>query len=167
MIQSLFVKKTPVSVAEQWTPKVWSERRRVGYLGCTATKIPFMYSFSGNCAASVPISTSQDRSTYFLQQNRQIDPGNILIAHRHMNVEIWTVAAQFLFLEYLFWIFGVGSLQCVWGDEEGFFSFFFMYSTLYNTDQSASSQILLCRRMLGLNQGLLRLWQGTVCYRSA
>jgi hypothetical protein len=29
---------------------------------------------------------SQDRSTYFLQQNRQIDRGNIQIAHRHMNV---------------------------------------------------------------------------------
>ncbi len=29
---------------------------------------------------------SQDRSTYFLQQNRQTDGGNIQIAHRHMNI---------------------------------------------------------------------------------
>jgi hypothetical protein len=29
-----------------------------------------------------------------------------------MNVEIGTVASQFLFWEYLFPIFGVGSLQC-------------------------------------------------------
>jgi hypothetical protein len=39
---------------------------------------------------------SQDWSTYSLQQRRQIDHGNIQIAHRHMNVEIRTVAAQFL-----------------------------------------------------------------------
>ncbi len=29
---------------------------------------------------------SLDRCTYFLQQNRRIDRGNIFIAHRHMNV---------------------------------------------------------------------------------
>jgi hypothetical protein len=52
----------------------------------TATKIPFMYFFSGNCAASVPIPQScecerfkysQDRSTYFPAAERQTDPGNI------------------------------------------------------------------------------------------
>ncbi len=30
-----------------------------------------------------------------------------------MNVEIGTVAAQSLFWEYLFQIFGIGSLQCI------------------------------------------------------
>jgi hypothetical protein len=50
----------------------------------TAKEIPFIYSFPGICAAQFPHSCvckqfiySQDRSTYFLQQNRQIDHGNI------------------------------------------------------------------------------------------
>ncbi len=51
--------------------------------------------------------------TYFLQQDRQIDRGNIEIANRLVNVEIGTVAAQFLFWEYLYRIFGICSLQCV------------------------------------------------------
>ncbi len=80
-----------------------------------------MYSFSGNSAASAQFPhscvyerfiQSQDRSTYFLQQNRQTDPGNILIAHRRMNVEIRTETPIFLFWEYLFQNFSILSLQC-------------------------------------------------------
>jgi hypothetical protein len=88
----------------------------------TATKFPFIYSFSGTCAASVPISTlnvsvsdfyiySQDRSTYFLQQNRKTNQGYIHInrsqTHKFGN---WDCGRAIPFLE----IFVSNcSLQCI------------------------------------------------------
>ncbi len=70
--------------------------RRVLHLWSTAMNIPFLYSFSGNCAASVPTNFHIHVSVselyilrigphIFLQQNRQIDGGNIEIA----NADTW------------------------------------------------------------------------------
>ncbi len=77
----------------------------------TETKNTLIYSFSGNCAASVSIYTfmcmwvisiySQDRSTYFLQQNGADPSWDVNRSQRHMNAEIRTEAAQFHFCEYL------------------------------------------------------------------
>ncbi len=83
----------------------------------TAAKIPFMYSFSGNCAASVPIST------FMCLWANYIFPGPSISCSRKGNrswesnkslTNKWngTEAAQLLFWAYLFLIFFTGSLQC-------------------------------------------------------
>ncbi len=54
---------------------------------------------------------AQDRSTYFPQQNRQIDRGIYKSLTDTWMYKIMTVAVQFLFWEYLFQIFGIRSFQ--------------------------------------------------------
>jgi hypothetical protein len=89
-----------------------------------------MYSFSGKSAASAAISTFMclwaiyivpgsvyNTSTYFLQQNRRTDGGNIWITHRRLNLEIGTETLIFLFWEYLFRNFCILSLQCIFTTE--------------------------------------------------
>ncbi len=88
----------------------------------TATAMPFIYSSSGNCAVSAPISTFMclwaiyifPGSVPIFPPAEQADPSweYIYFAHRHMHVEIGTEAPIFLFWEYLFQIFGILSLQC-------------------------------------------------------
>jgi hypothetical protein len=76
----------------------------------TATKTQFMYSFSGNCAASVPISTFVCLwAIYMYISCSRIGREYINRSQTHINVKIGTVAEQF---RYYFCIFGTGSLKC-------------------------------------------------------
>jgi hypothetical protein len=59
-------------------------------------KIWKKYSQKRNIGASVPISTFISAGG-----NMWTNPGNIYIAHRHMNVEIGTEASQFPEKEYI------------------------------------------------------------------
>jgi hypothetical protein len=88
-----------------------------GYMVYTATKIPFIYPFLGIALRGlisnfhIHVSVSD---LYIPRIGPHISCSKIgrPIAHRHMNVEIGTVAVQFLFREYLFQIFSICSLQC-------------------------------------------------------
>jgi hypothetical protein len=102
--------RNTISSREHFIHGTCSEKQSGRKIEHTAKKIPFMYShfpekelrgLSPNFHLPLSVSdlcTPRIGPYIFLQQNRQTDPGNIYIAHRHMNVEIGTVSRTIPFL---------------------------------------------------------------------
>ncbi len=88
---------------------------------CSATEIPFMYSFSGNCASLVRISTFMylwviyifPESVHIFSCSRICNRGNIHI-NRSQTYDCgnWDCGRAIPFLGIFVWIFGIVSLQC-------------------------------------------------------
>jgi hypothetical protein len=90
--------------------EIWSKPRCESQQWYTAKKFGFMYSQKRNCAASVPISTFMCLwAIYIFPRSVHLFSCRPI---RGIYKLLGTVAAQFLFWEYLLRIFSIVSLQC-------------------------------------------------------